>query len=125
MERLGYASGESGTQEIASKVKNIKLLIRPFPLISGGCDVGSVLRCNMVLNGMLKSGYGRKPKRGLGLRKALKITHKALLINMLNFADCKKNTIFEVNKAIKGNVTRRGNKGIGEDGSVRVHFSAL
>ena len=43
---------------------------------------------------------------------------KALLINMLNFADCKKNTIFEVNKAIKGNVTRRGNKGIGEDGSV-------
>ena len=37
---------------------------------------------------------------------------------MLNFADCKNIIIFEVNKAIKGNVARRGNKRIGEDGSV-------
>ena len=43
---------------------------------------------------------------------------KALLINMLNFADCKNIIIFDVNKAIKGNVARRGNKRIGEDDSV-------
>lgn len=57
-------------------------------------------------------------KRDLVLCKALKIASKALLINMLNFADCKNIIIFEVNKAIKGNVARRGNKRIGEDGSV-------
>ena len=57
-------------------------------------------------------------KRDLGLRKALKIVSKALLINMLNFVDCKIITIFEVDKAIKGNVVRGRNTRNSEDDSV-------